>query len=68
MVQEQGDVPEALAQRRHAHADHVQPIPEILTEPARLHEQREIAMGGSDHAHVHVPHALGADRAKLTAL
>ena len=42
----------ALAQRRHADLDHVQPVVQVLAEAAGLHLGAEVLVRGADDAHV----------------
>ena len=42
----------ALAQGRDVDGDHVQPMEEILAEPAARRELAEVLVGRGDHAHV----------------
>ena len=59
MVHQRRDVPFAPAQRRHDHGDHVEAVEQLVSEAPRLHLLREVAVGGGDHAHVHLER-LGA--------
>ena len=56
-----GDVLLARAQRRHLDGEHVDAVVEVLAEAPRLHVAPEIAVGGSNDAHVHLAGVLLAD-------
>ena len=65
---EQRDVLAPLAQRRHVHREHREPVKEIRAKPAALHLAREVAVGRGDHAHVDAVHAIAADALDLALL
>ncbi len=44
--------PCAFAQRRHAQAQHVEPVVQILAEAALRHRRFQVHMRGGEHAHV----------------
>ena len=52
VIGEQGDVLAPLAQRWNSDLDHVQPVEEILAEPALSHRLLQVRVGGRDQAHV----------------
>ena len=53
-----------LAQRRHPHLDHVDPVIKVLAEAARRDQLAEVPVGRRQDAHVHRLLALVADRAR----
>ena len=53
MIDELGDVLAPLDQRRHLERHHIQPVEQVLPEPARRHLAFEIAAGGGNDAYVH---------------
>ena len=55
------DVLAPLAQRRHVDRHHVQPVEQVLAEPALGDLLLEILVGGREHPHVHL-NRLGARR------
>ena len=56
------DVLGPLAQRRHDDADHVEPVVEVLPEPALGDELLEILVRGRNHADVDLDRLRSADR------
>ena len=68
VAREDRDVLGPLAQRRDAELHDVEPVVEILAEPARAHELLQVAVGRREDAHVHVPHPLLAHRPHLALL
>jgi hypothetical protein len=59
---EQLGVTDALPQRRHRHAEHVQAIEQIETKPAVARELAKVHIGRGDHSHVRPLFTLAADR------
>ncbi len=68
MPGEQLDVGAAFAQRRHADADDVEPVVEVLAELAALDRRLEILVGRGEEAHVDAERVLAADRAHALVL
>src|SRR6185503_2782641 len=62
------DVGHALAQRRDADGDDVQPVVEVLAELAASDQALEVAVGGGDDADVDLAGLLVADPADLVLL
>src|SRR6185312_4134743 len=62
------DVLLALAQGRHAHAQHRQAMIGVLAEAALAHLALEIAVGGGDDAYVDLAISRGAERLDLAPL
>src|SRR6266566_2910658 len=58
----------AFAQRRQADGEDVQPIEQILPEPAALHRGLEIAVARREHTHVHHNRMTAADALDLSLL
>ena len=58
---EERDVLRPLAQRRDVDRDDVQPVEEILAEPALVHEVVERVIGGRHEAEIHVDRVLTAE-------
>ena len=58
---QQRNVLAPLAQRRHADADHVQAMVEILAEAAFAHARLEVLVGGGDDAHIRLDLLVAAD-------
>ena len=65
---QRGDVAAALAQRRHAHRQHVQAVVQVFAELAGLHQRLQIAAGGGDHARVKAHQLVAAQRLGLAVL
>src|SRR6185436_15623055 len=65
--QEQDVVP-ALAQRRQADLEDVEPVVEILTKLVALHGRREIPIGGRDDPHVRLERPRAAQTLEFTLL
>jgi hypothetical protein len=63
VIRQQLDVLASLAQRRQRDREDIQPVVEILAQPAVLYQLRGVAVRGRDHTHVH-GHALGAAHAE----
>ena len=57
-----GQILPALAQWRDDDLDHIEPVIQILAEPAGLDIGRQVAVGGADDAHVHGFFLGGAQR------
>ena len=53
--EEEGDVLGTLAQGRHLHPDHVEPVEEVFPEPAVLHGGLQIHIGGRYHPGIGAP-------------
>ena len=68
VADQDGDVAGAIAQRRHAHGDHVDAEVEILAEAAGLDLGVEVAVGGAHQAHVDADGLGAADRAHFAVL
>ena len=68
VLDEQRHVVLALAQRRHAHAHHGEPVVEILAERAAIDLAHEVAIGRGDDAHVDGDDLRAADAADLALL
>ena len=68
VLHEQRDVLLPLAQRRQLHRDHVQPVVQVLAELAVCDHPSEVAVGGGDHAHVHLDRVRVADPLELALL
>ena len=68
VIHQQRDVALSLAQRRDVHGEHVEPVVEVLAEGAVLHHLLERAIGGGDHAHVHLDVHRPADSPKGAGL
>ena len=62
VVDEQGDVVAPLAERGDRDGHDVEPVVEVLAEPALAHGLPEVDVGGGDHAHVY-PHRPAAAEA-----
>ena len=58
----------ALAQRRHAHGDGVDPEIQILAQPPVAQRRVEIDVGRADQPEVDLDHPLAADRPVLALL
>src|SRR5690606_36080618 len=58
------DVLAALAQRRGAKVEHVEPVDQILTEAAFSDQLLQLAVGGAEDAHVDANLAFAADAAE----
>ena len=58
----------ALAQRRQVDADDVQPVEEVLAEPALLHLVLQVDVGGGDDAHVDLDRLHAAQAHELALL
>ena len=54
-----GEVSQALPQRRQANLHDSQAETEILAEVALLHHRGQVAVGGGDHAHIHLDGLIG---------
>src|SRR5690606_18742752 len=63
VIDEEGDVLGALAQRRQPDLDHVQSIEEVFTEAALADHALELAVGGGDDADIDGQLAGAADGA-----
>ena len=61
MGEQIGHILAARPQRRQLHADHVQPMEEVLAEEAARHAVLEVLVGGSDDAHIDAHRGLAAD-------
>jgi len=68
MASEQRDVLAALAERRHADAEHVEPEEEVSAEPILRHHPLHVPIRGGDHAGVEAQEAARADGLELAAL
>ena len=68
VIDEHRDVLAPLAQRRNVDRDDVQPVVEILLEPAVGDHLPQVAVGRGDHPHVDLLRALGAERLELALL
>ena len=58
----------ALAQRRHGERVDAQPVVEIGAHAAGAHFGGQVAVGGGDHAHIHLVFAVGAQALQLATL
>jgi hypothetical protein len=65
---EQRDIGLTLPQRREVDRNHVQAVVQILSELSLAHEAGEIAMGGGDHADVHLDGLVAAESLELLLL
>ena len=68
VLDQRRDVLAPLAQRRNVDRDHVEPVEEILLEPAVGDHLPEVAVGRGDDPHVDLLGALGAERLELALL
>ena len=68
MIDQAGDVLAALAQRRNADPENVEPEEEILAELTVFHQRRQILVGGGDAADVHRAGRLGTDGTDLSEI
>ena len=68
MLDEQGDVLAAFAERRQAQADLVEPIEEVVAELAFVDHAAQVLAGGRHHADVHPADLVSADRLDLAVL
>ena len=68
VIDERRDVVAPFAQRRDLDRDHVEPVVEVLLEPAVADHLFQIAVGRGDDPHVHALRALGAERLELALL
>src|SRR5687767_10511268 len=68
MAGERRDILAALAERGQLDRDDVDPVEEVLAEAAAADLVLEIAGGGREHPHVHLPRALIADAPDLALL
>ena len=59
------DVARTLAQGGHAHADHVEPVQQVLAEQSLLHQRIEVLVRRRDHAHVDPDRDVAADAVEL---
>ena len=67
-LDEQGDVLGPVAQRRHADADDVDPVVEVLAELALLNRLRRVDICRGDQPHVHRLFLLPAEPADCSLL
>ena len=67
-LDEMGNVFDAMPQRRHPQLHHVQPIEQVLAEPAVRHFGVELAIGGGDDLDVDLLRNRRADRRHLVLL
>ena len=67
-VDQQGDVLRALAQRRQRHAQHREPVEQVLAELPRLHRRLQVHVRGRHHPHVHRAVVVGAHPLHLPPL
>ena len=63
-----GNILAAVAQRRQADLDGVQPEEQVLAEAALCHGGVEVGIGGREDAHVHAAGFGGADALELAGL
>ena len=68
MMREHRDVFRPLAQRRHTHSNHVEPIQQVLPEAAGLRLRAQIAIDGADDPDVHLPAERLPDPSNLLLL
>ena len=68
VLHQQRDVVAALAQRRQVDADDVQPIVEVLAEPALFHLLLQVDVGRGDDAHVDLDRLHAAEAHELALL
>ena len=68
VLREQRDVVLALAQRRQLDGDDVQPVEEILAEPALLHHLPQVDVGRGDDPHVDLDRLHAAQPHELALL
>ena len=68
MVDEQGDVLDALPQRRHHDGHDVEPVIEVVTEDAASDGLLEVGVRGGDEPHVDLDRARAADPFDLSLL
>ncbi|MDR8732335.1 hypothetical protein FEQ05_05728 [Burkholderia pseudomultivorans] len=65
MAREQRNVVAALAQRRQAQPDHVEPVIQVLAKQPLPHARFEILVRRGDHAHVRAQRIVAADAIEL---
>ena len=63
VLREELDIVAALAQRRHVQRKHLQPVEQVLAQPAGRHCVVRIAVRRGEDAHVRLDRAVGADAA-----
>ncbi|PYR33445.1 MAG: hypothetical protein DMF90_20810 [Acidobacteria bacterium] len=68
VLDERRNVLSAFAQRGQVDRDDVQPVEQVLLEPALGHHLAQVAVGGGDDPDVHLFGALGAERLELALL
>ena len=68
MQRQLGHILEPVAHRRHPDREDVQPVVEVLAEPAVLDELDHVAVGRRDQAEIDLHRLLGADRIDLALL
>ena len=68
IVDEQRNVLPAVSQRWQIDGDDVQPVVEVLAEPALAHQRGQVAMSGGDHADVDLDRRFGSHRYHLVLL
>jgi hypothetical protein len=68
VVDEERDVVQAVAQRRHLDVHDVQPVEEVVAEPAGTHLGGQVAVRRRDHADVDGDREARADRRHLALL
>ncbi|MNT71888.1 hypothetical protein D3C72_2104310 [compost metagenome] len=62
------DVARPLPERRQVDGQHVQPVEQVFAELLFGDELHRVAVGGADHAHIHMPHARFAHPAQRAGL
>ena len=68
MLDQDRQILEPLAQRRHLHGKDVQAVEQVLAKPAGDDRRIEIPVGGCDDAHVAVDRAVAADALEAALL
>ena len=68
VVHEQRNVLAPLPQRRQRDGEHVEAVPEVFAEAARLHLLEEVAIGRGDDARVGLERDVAADALELAVL
>ena len=65
---QQRDVIAALAQWRHVHRHHQQPVVQVHAKPSFAHQFRQVAVRGRKQTHVHLQRAIRSHRLELLLL
>ena len=68
MVGQGGDILRSLAKRREVNRDHIEAVVEVLAEGALADHRFEVAVGGSDHAHIHADRLRPSNTLELALL